>query len=221
MKKTGGEGSEKTEPVGKRKEDISVSNPPLTNHSGKGMKRNLEEFLEESFINMKQKITDEIEKTKEDDESEKVPKTQDEVLSFMGLTRKDSLDINLRKSKRERKGFKKNESDISNNVNKEELYFLEKYWQDINVLFSTSLLIGAYSRTSTGRLREKCRMFHKLLSTWRGIGRDNPDWVGGYINLAENLVVSVVNIYFSNRSFTTGLRCLLLSSDRDCRFILK
>ncbi|KAL0268041.1 UNVERIFIED_CONTAM: hypothetical protein PYX00_010124 [Menopon gallinae] len=188
MKKTDAEPSEKTDSAGKKREETPVCNAAPANHPGKGVKRNLEEFLEESFINMKQKITDEIEKTKEDDESEKVPKTQDEVLSFMGLTRKDSLDINLRKSKRERKGFKKCESEISNNVNKEELYFLEKYWQDINVLFSTSLLIGAYSRTSTGRLREKCRMFHKLLSTWRGIGRDNPDWVGGYINLAENLV---------------------------------
>lgn len=145
----------------------------------KSLKRNFEEeFIEESFSSMKRQITDEIEKRKVD-ATEKVPKTQEEVLSFMGLARKDTLEQNsVRKSKREKKYFQKFEPNDDIAVSQSELDFLEKYWSDINTLFSTSLLFGAYSRTGVGRLRTKCMMFHKILKKWQKIIRDNPDWIG-------------------------------------------
>lgn len=165
-----------------------------SNVTTRGVKRNLEDFLEESFSTMKQQIVDEIEKNKKLGERENALKAQEEVLSFMGLTRKDSLGNSVRKSKRKKTSFYKSQQPVKKKIDQKELEFLEKYWTDINTLFSTSLLFGAYSRTGRSRLREKCRMFHKLLSTWREIVKTNPEWIGGEIILPDNCTVSVTNI---------------------------
>ncbi|KAK6620320.1 hypothetical protein RUM44_006721 [Polyplax serrata] len=195
-------------------EEVASGRNTRTNTPARGVKRNLEDFLEESFSTMKQEISDEIERNKKLGERENALKEQEEVLSFMGLTRKDSLDNSVRKSKRKKNSFFKSQSQpVKKKIDQKELEFLEKYWTDINTLFSTSLLFGAYSRTGRSRLREKCRMFRKLLTTWRDIVKTNPEWIGGDIILPDQTPVDGSDQF--DKMDVTALRAFIINSVKE------
>lgn len=165
---------------------VSIEAVVKNNVESKKVKKNLGDFLEKSFSTMKQQIENEIEKNKQIGEREKYLKAQEEAMSLMGLIRKENLTNSVRKSKRKKKSSYKTTQSANKKVEQKDLEFLEKYWIDINKLFSTSLLFGAYSRTGTVRLRENCKMFHELLSTWRYIAQSNPEWIGEEVFLPNS-----------------------------------
>lgn len=91
------------EPSPKEIREISDIESGFGNASpGKGVKRKADEISHDS-VSVPQKAANESKFRKDDKEVENFPQTQEEVLSFMGLTRKDSLCKMLRKSKREKK----------------------------------------------------------------------------------------------------------------------
>lgn len=143
----------------------------------KGTKRSFEEFLEDSFSEMRKQVDSDIKKSKEMEKNEKELLAQEEALSLMGLARKESLYNSGSKTKKMANNFR-SQQQIGKAINSKELEFLANYWNNINTLFSTSLLFGSYSRTSRGRLREKCRILHRILSTWREIGLSYPEFSG-------------------------------------------